>query len=74
MKLALRALLVLAILAIGYLGVGLIVAAQLSAPSHHPQELTPTDVGLNYRQVSIQSTDGLEISPYRQRVRQLTTV
>jgi hypothetical protein len=73
-KLALRALLVLAILAIGYLGVGLIVAAQLSAPTHHPQELTPTDVGLNYRQVSIQSTDGLEISPYRQRVRQLTTV
>jgi hypothetical protein len=38
-KLALRALLVLAILVIGYLGVGLIVAAQLSAPSHHPQEL-----------------------------------
>ena len=41
MKLALRALLVLAILVIGYLGVGLVVAAQLSAPSHHPQELTP---------------------------------
>jgi hypothetical protein len=50
------------------------VAAQLSAPTHHPQELTPTDVVLNYRQVSIQSTGGLEISPYRQRVRQLTTV
>jgi uncharacterized protein len=61
-KLALRALLVLAILVIGYLGVGLIVAAQLSAPSHHPQELTPTDVGLDYRQVSIQSTDGLELA------------
>jgi fermentation-respiration switch protein FrsA (DUF1100 family) len=61
-KLALRALLVLAILVIGYLGVGLIVAAQLSAPSHHPQELTPTDVGLNYREVSIQSTDGLKLA------------
>jgi fermentation-respiration switch protein FrsA (DUF1100 family) len=64
-KLALRTLLVLAILVIGYLGVGLVVAAQLSAPSHHPQELTPTDVGLNYREVSIQSTDGLELAGWR---------
>jgi alpha-beta hydrolase superfamily lysophospholipase len=61
-KLALRALLVLAILIIGYLGFGLVVAAQLSAPSHHPQELTPTDVGLNYREVRIRSTDGLELA------------
>jgi alpha-beta hydrolase superfamily lysophospholipase len=61
-KLALRVLLVLAILVIGYLGVGLVVAAQLSASSHHPQELTPTDVGLDYREVSIQSTDGLELA------------
>jgi dipeptidyl aminopeptidase/acylaminoacyl peptidase len=60
-KLALRALLVLAILVIGYLGVGLVLAAQLSAPSHHPQELTPTDVGLNYHEVSVHSTDGLEL-------------
>jgi fermentation-respiration switch protein FrsA (DUF1100 family) len=44
------------------LGVGLFVADQLSAPSHQPQELTPTDVGLNYREVRIQSTDGLELA------------
>jgi fermentation-respiration switch protein FrsA (DUF1100 family) len=56
------ALLVLAVLAIGYLGVGLVVAAQLSAPSHQPQELTPADVGLDYREVSFQSTDGLELA------------
>ena len=62
MKRILLALLVLAILAIGYLGVGLVVAAQLSAPSHQLQELTPTNVGLDYRQVSIQSTDGLELA------------
>ena len=62
MKRTLWALLVLAVLVIGYLGVGLVVAAQLSAPSHHPQELTPTDVGLDYREVSIQSTDGLELA------------
>ena len=62
MKRTLWALLVLAVLVTGYLGVGLFVAAQLSAPSHQPQELTPTDVGLDYREVSIQSTDGLELA------------
>src|SRR5919112_2895334 len=62
MKLVLWALLLLAILVIGYLGIGLVVAAQLSAPSHHPQELTPTDVGLDYREVSIQSSDGLQLA------------
>ncbi len=62
MKRILLVLLVLAVLVIGYLGVGLVVAAQLSAPSHQPQELTPTDVGLDYRQVSIRSTDGLELA------------
>ncbi len=62
MKLALWALLVLAVLVLGYLGVGLVVAARLSAPSHQPQELTPTDVGLYYREVHIQSTDGLELA------------
>jgi fermentation-respiration switch protein FrsA (DUF1100 family) len=61
-KRTLWTLLVLAVLVIGYLGIGLVVAALLSAPSHQPQELTPTDVGLDYRQVSIQSTDGLELA------------
>jgi uncharacterized protein len=61
-KLTLWALLVLAVLVSGYLGVGLVVAARLSAPTHQPQELTPTRVGLNYREVSIQSTEGLELA------------
>jgi fermentation-respiration switch protein FrsA (DUF1100 family) len=61
-KLALWALLVLALLVIGYLGVGLVVATQLSAPSRQPQELTPTDVGLDYREVSLQSTDRLQLA------------
>jgi fermentation-respiration switch protein FrsA (DUF1100 family) len=61
-KRTLWALLVLAVLAAGYLGVGLFVAAQLSAPSHRPQELTPTDVGLDYHEVSVRSTDGLELA------------
>ena len=62
MKRTLWVLLVLAVLIIGYLGVGLVVAAQLSAPSHQPQELTPTDAGLDYREVSIHSPDGLELA------------
>ena len=62
MKLVLWVTLALAVLALGYLGVGLFVAARLSAPSHQPQELTPTDVGLDYREVKIQSTDGLELA------------
>jgi fermentation-respiration switch protein FrsA (DUF1100 family) len=61
-KLTLWALLVLAVLAIGYLGVGLVVAAQLSAPNRQPEEYTPADVGLDYREVSIQSTDGLQLA------------
>jgi fermentation-respiration switch protein FrsA (DUF1100 family) len=55
-------ILALAILALGYLGVGLFVADRLSAPSHRPQELTPTDVRLDYREVSFKSTDGLELA------------
>jgi fermentation-respiration switch protein FrsA (DUF1100 family) len=55
-------LLALTVLTLGYLGVGLFVAARLSAPSHQPQELTPADFGLEYREASIQSTDGLELA------------
>jgi uncharacterized protein len=61
-KLVLWVIIALTVLALGYLGVGLFVADRLSAPSHHPQELTPTDVGLDYREVTIQSTDGLELA------------
>jgi uncharacterized protein len=61
-KLMLWALLILAVLVIGYLGVGLVAAGQLSAPDRQPEEHTPADVGLDYREVSIQSTDGLELA------------
>ena len=62
MKLVPWVIIALAILALGYLGVGLFVADRLSAPSHQPRELTPTDVGLDYREVSIRSSDGLELA------------
>ena len=62
MKLVHWVILAITVLVLGYLGVGLFVADRLSAPSHHPQELTPTDVGLDYHKVSIQSTDGLALA------------
>jgi uncharacterized protein len=61
-RLTLWALLVLAVLVVGYLGIGLVVAAQLSAPNRQPEEYTPADVELAYREVGIQSTDGLELA------------
>src|SRR3954463_12050310 len=53
--------LVLAVLAVAYLGVGLFVAARLSAPDRQPAERTPADVGLEYREVKFQSRDGVPL-------------
>ncbi len=62
MTLVRRVMLALIVLTLVYLGIVVFVADRLSAPSHQPQELTPADVGLAYREVSIQSTDGLELA------------
>ena len=60
-----RALLWVSIVAAGsvvaYLVVGYLVAARLSAPVRHPPERTPADVGLDYREVVLQSSDGLSL-------------
>jgi pimeloyl-ACP methyl ester carboxylesterase len=61
-KLALWVLFALAIVAVGYLGVALFVATWLSTPSRQPEERTPYDVGLTYREVSLRSTDGLVLA------------
>src|SRR5919202_4080523 len=50
------------LVALGYLGICLFVAARLSAPSRRPQVLSRADFGLEYRKVSIRSTDGLELA------------
>jgi uncharacterized protein len=57
-----RVLLVLAVLTLGYLGAGLFVATRLSAPSRHPEERTPADVGLDFKDVRLESTDGLSLT------------
>ena len=61
MKLTIWALLTLAVLALGYLSVGLFVATQLSSPVHHPIEHTPTDEGLRFQEVGFESSDGLDL-------------
>lgn len=52
-------LLALVVLALGYLGVGLFVALRLSSTVPKPPEQTPADEGLDFRDVSFESTDGL---------------
>lgn len=57
------ALLALAVVTVGYLGVGLFVAMRLTAaPDRQPLEQTPADVGLDYREVNFQSADGLDLA------------
>jgi pimeloyl-ACP methyl ester carboxylesterase len=54
-------LLTLAVLALGYLGVGLFVAARLTVPVRQPTAQTPADEGLDFQEVGFESTDGLAL-------------
>jgi uncharacterized protein len=58
-----RALLWASVVAAGsvvvYLVIGYLVAARLSAPVRQPVERTPAEVGLDYREVGLRSSDGL---------------
>ena len=55
------ALLALAILTLGYLGVGLFVSTRLTAPVRQPTEQTPADESLDFREVGFESSDGLDL-------------
>jgi pimeloyl-ACP methyl ester carboxylesterase len=63
-----RALLWASVVAAGslvaYLVIGYVVAARLSAPVRQPVERTPADVGLDYREVVVRSSDGLSLSAW----------
>src|SRR3712207_6310844 len=63
-----RVLLWASVVAVGsvlaYLIVGYVVAARLSAPVRQPVERTPADVGLDYREVVVRSSDGLSLSAW----------
>jgi pimeloyl-ACP methyl ester carboxylesterase len=49
---------------VAYLIIGYVVAARLSAPIRQPVERTPADVGLDYREVVVRSSDGLSLSAW----------
>jgi pimeloyl-ACP methyl ester carboxylesterase len=49
---------------VAYLVVGYVVASRLSAPVRRPVERTPADVGLEYREVGLRSSDGLALSAW----------
>jgi uncharacterized protein len=57
-------LILAAVCVVAYLVVGYVVAARLSAPARRPVERTPADVGLDYRQVEVRSSDGLRLSAW----------
>src|SRR5918999_1416462 len=63
-----RVLLLASLVAVGsivaYLIVGYVVAARLSASVRQPVERTPADVGLDYREVVVRSSDGLSLSAW----------
>lgn len=61
-RIAVWALGTTAILILGYFGVGLLVATRLTAPANEPMEATPASVGLDFRTVRLESTDGVELA------------
>lgn len=58
------AVVTLVVLAVGYLAVSLFVAVRLSAPNRQAPERTPASVGLEYRDVSFESTDGVPLAAW----------
>ena len=54
----------LAVLAVAYLGISLFVAIRFTAPNRQPAEHTPADMGLVYREVSFESTDGVPLAAW----------
>jgi pimeloyl-ACP methyl ester carboxylesterase len=51
-------------LVVAYLAIAYVVAARLSAPVRHPAERTPAEVGLDYREVGLRSSDGLSLGAW----------
>ena len=59
-----RALVLLVTLSLGYIGAGLLVVLWMTSPRRKRPEATPASVGLGYREVEIQSTDGINLSAW----------
>jgi fermentation-respiration switch protein FrsA (DUF1100 family) len=56
-----RMLIVLAVLAVVYLGIGLLVVLWMTGPRRRSPWATPASVGLEYSEVEIRSTDGIRL-------------
>ena len=59
-----HALILLAPLALGYFGAGLLVVLWMTAPRRKRPDATPASVGLGYREVELRSTDGIRLSAW----------
>ncbi|HJQ29706.1 MAG TPA: alpha/beta fold hydrolase [Rubrobacter sp.] len=65
MRRTLRKVLVfLLTLAVAYFGAGLLVVLWMTSPRRKAPEATPATVGLGYREVEIQSTDGVRLGAW----------
>jgi dipeptidyl aminopeptidase/acylaminoacyl peptidase len=65
MRKALRRVLILVVtLSFGYFGTGLLVMLWMTSPRRKAPEATPASLGLGYREVEIQSTDGVRLSAW----------
>jgi uncharacterized protein len=65
MRIALRRVLFLLVtLSLAYVGAGLLVVLWMTSPRRKRPEATPASVGLGYREVEIQSTDGIDLSAW----------
>jgi fermentation-respiration switch protein FrsA (DUF1100 family) len=56
-----RLLIILAVLSLGYLGVGLFVVLWMTGPKRKAPWATPAAVGLDYEEVEVPSTDGIKL-------------
>jgi len=59
-----RALVLLVILSLVYLGAGLLVVRRMTSPRRRTPVATPASVGLEYEGVEIRSTDGVRLSAW----------
>jgi uncharacterized protein len=55
-------LVLLGALAVGYLGIGLLVVLKMTSPRRRPPGATPANLGLAYEDVELMSTDGVRLS------------
>src|SRR5215218_6360022 len=59
-----RTLVLLVTLSLGYFGAGLLVMLWMTSPRRKSPLATPASVGLGYREVELQSTDGVHLSAW----------